>query len=367
MDFAAILQEVLRLQPEWTHQNTVAMARRGELIRHAAPTWLRNHEKELANAIRADARDVLIEGRDASGLKSEIPWFRFSNREYSPRARDSWYCVYLFRADGSAGYLSLMCGSTTWNGNSFIPRGISELEELAAWGRNVVEERVKGLGLAGRTSTKPLDLRCTKSKLGPAYERSSAVSLVYPANSMPTSEQLLSDALDFAVLLGDVYGYVRMGREPGALSPEAATATLSASEAAGRNSNSGQGFRVKAGERRLIEKSAMDVAREWLVAEGWAVTDKSASSPYDFECERSGEYMFVEVKGTTSPGRQIVLTRNEVAFHRDKYPFNALIVVSDIELLGEEGVSVKNANVHVVMPWQIRDESLQVISYTYAT
>lgn len=366
VDLVPIVNEILSLQPEWTHENTKKMARRGHLIRHSAPDWLRLHQRDLAGSMRTDVQNVIVEGRDGTGPKSEIPWFRFASREYSPRATDSWYCVYLFRADGSAAYLSLMCGSTNWNGTTFVPRQVDELRRLASWGRSVVARRLRDLDVHERISSEPLQLVTQRTQLGPAYEVSSAISIRYERTDLPSTERFLNDALAFAALLGDVYARARIGQEPGSLSPEALGASLSAGEAAGKRSIGGQGFRVSADERRSIEKAAMAAAREWLQSRDWDVIDRSASSPYDFECKRADRRMFVEVKGTTSPGSQIVLTKNEVVFHQRHFPNNALIVVSGIQLDNIGGANNDHSNVRVIMPWQISGDDLRAISYTYS-
>jgi len=360
-----VLAQVLALQPLWTSTNTPEMKARGELIRHAGPNALRMQATSLAKNMNLKPDDLLIEGRDGTGPRSEIPWFRFASRDLSPGATDGWYCVYLFRADGSAAYLSLMCGSTRWDGSTFVPRDESELQSLTSWAQTIVGDRLRSLSVSSKVAGESMDLRAARGPLGKAYELSNAFAIQYPADNLPSSEELLADAQDFALLLGDLYEQVREGEEPGSLSPEAVEATASANRAAGRFSKSGTGFRRSATHRRAIELAAMQSARAWLESDGWTVVDRSSSSPFDFECKREGVKLYVEVKGTTSRGSQIVLTRNEVLFHQDKFPQNALIIVSKIEV-NESGVaSTSNASVRVVRPWAVEAEKLQVISYTY--
>lgn len=365
MDLAAVLHETLALQKVWTSSNSEPMQRRGHLIRDFGPSALEEERKEFAHAFRVGADGVVIEGRDGTGPKSEIPWFRYGSLAMSPRATDGWYCVYLFCADGSAVYLSLTCGSTNWNGSSFIPRNSDELLTLASWGKSVAAKELPELEVAARTSSQPMDLRATRSPLGPAYEHSSALSVKYDAENIPEASVLLSDARDFARLLGNIYLQVKRGEEPGSLSPEVWNATIGASEAAGKSLRSGQGFRVGSAERRAVEAAAMDVARSWLESRGWSVIDRSASAPFDFECTREEERLYVEVKGTTSRGEQIVLTRNEVEHHQQNFPNNALIVVSEILLNAKGRAVTDHSNVRVVSPWRIDEDKLQVISFTY--
>src|SRR5689334_21713885 len=102
-----LIEEVLRLQPEWTHLNTPAMQRRGQLIRREIRDWLAGRKDQISRRMGRSGRDVEVEGRDGTGSKSEIPWVRFYSEARSPKAHQGWYCVYLFSATGANGYLCL--------------------------------------------------------------------------------------------------------------------------------------------------------------------------------------------------------------------------------------------------------------------
>ena len=90
------LERVMALQPAYSARLTPEMAERGELVRNAAAEWLETHGAELAADIGISADDLLAEGRDGTGLKTRVPWVRFSARSRSPRATDGFYAVYLF-------------------------------------------------------------------------------------------------------------------------------------------------------------------------------------------------------------------------------------------------------------------------------
>lgn len=97
-----LLSKVLELQPSWTAANTEEMKARGVVIRQELPEFLRTHGPALADALGTPHDNLGVEGRDATGLKTEIPWVRVFGREQSPRATTGWYVVYLFSAGVTA-------------------------------------------------------------------------------------------------------------------------------------------------------------------------------------------------------------------------------------------------------------------------
>jgi len=101
------------------------------------------------------------------------------------------------------------------------------------------------------------------------------------------------------------------------------------------------------------------------VAIGWNVKDTSTSKPYDFYCTSSNGELYVEVIGTTSNGEKIILTRGEVEHHQSVHPNNALIIVSGIELVGSEREQAEKGNLRMISPWDIAQERLTVMTYTY--
>jgi hypothetical protein len=82
----------------------------------------------------------------------------------------------------------------------------------------------------------------------------------------------------------------------------------------------GQRWSESPAVRRAIELHAMQAAVEYYTGQGWSVEDVSAFCPYDLHCERDDRVLRVEVKGTTSTGERVLLTRNEVAQATAGYP-----------------------------------------------
>jgi hypothetical protein len=186
------IEAVLALQPAYTPHNTPAMQRRGRLIRQVMPGALLPAHAALAAALGPYGEDLRIEGRDGLGARTATPWVRFHSRARSPKARDGWYCVYLFAASGAGLYLSLAHGSTTYGPGGFRPRPPDEMARLRDRGRAALAlwiaaepARVDTLVLGG-------------TALGASYEQASVLALRYAAGAIPEDAALLDDAVRFA-------------------------------------------------------------------------------------------------------------------------------------------------------------------------
>jgi len=98
----------------------------------------------------------------------------------------------------------------------------------------------------------------------------------------------------------------------------------------------------------------------------WNVKDVGAKKSYDLHCEREGKVLYVEVKGTTSTGDRILLTRNEVLLHKKEYPMNALAIVSEISLdRSGDAPSARGGALEIISPWDIDETRLETIAYVY--
>lgn len=150
-------------------------------------------------------------------------------------------------------------------------------------------------------------------------------------------------------------------------SPEIEDAREAVTRAAGRPSR-GQGFRQSQPEREAIDKWAMQQAEKFLRRKEWSVKDVSRTCSYDLRCKRGRGRLHVEVKGTTSDGRAVVLTPNEVRHARDVFPDVALLVVHGIRLgKGRAGEPVASGGtVDLTMPWEIDAHgTLTATGYSY--
>ena len=359
-----LLDEVLSLQPGWTHKNTAEMQQRGLLIRQQIPKDLTDYTAGLQGALGAAGADLALEGRDGTGQKSEIPWVRIYSESRSASAHEGWYCVYLFRADGSGVYLCLEHASTRYQNGEFVPRPPEELASLVSWARSVIKPALDRRDDLGSEITLG-----ARGPLGPAYERGTVCCKFYRAMAIPTDAVLINDLTVFASLLGRLYDADDLGRSPENLSPEARAAVeLTEAVAAPLRSrlHGGQGFGLTVEERRVVERHAMKLAQAHLVRSGYKVRDVSSAEPYDFVATREDESLIVEVKGTTGTADSIVLTANEVNAHRNSHPKNALIIVHSIDLdRSQRGPKANGGVLFALMPWSIDDSALRPLSFAY--
>jgi len=353
------LLAVITLQREYTSKNSPAMQRRGVLIRDLIPQELRAASSRLKAALGAHGDDLAFQGRDGTGRKTLIPWVRFYSQSRSTSAQKGWYCVYLFDAPGSGVYLELGHGSTNFTEGEFRPRPPEELARLVAWGRQILAPVIQSNPQLGE----PMVLQ--GGELGDAYERSAVLTKWYSVESLPSDEELFDDAVEFAGYLKRIYDAEALGLAPTTPPPEVLEVETVAAGQPGRR-GIGQGFGLSTAERRAVEMHAMRLAKAHLESLQWRVRDVSATSPYDFECKRASDEMIVEVKGTTSTGEQIVLTKNEVAAHRARHPNNALIVVHSITLArNPDSPSADGGELLMLSPWEIVEAQLRPLAFQY--
>jgi hypothetical protein len=361
-----LLSEVLGLQQVWQAKNTSEMQRRGFVVRTEIRDWLREHAEALAAAMEIPLDDVGVEGKDGAGQRSEIAWTRVYSKSRTPRATDGWYIVYLFSGDGERVYLSLMQGTTQWIAGELKPREPAALKKRIAWARPLIKQ------VASERADLLSEIRLNaRTKLGRGYEPGNVVAIEYQRGAIPNSDVLSEDLLFMARLLGRLYKATDDATHvPGDLPIEVREATQSAATTANRRSarKGGQGFLLTAAERRAIEERSVLLATEYFEAQGWTVKDVGASKPYDLHLTRGDENLHVEVKGTTSDGSQIILTRAEVEWQRKFAPANALVIVHSIELdRTAEPVTAIGGTLHCISPWTIDGETLTVISYIHRT
>jgi hypothetical protein len=203
----------------------------------------------------------------------------------------------------------------------------------------------------------------TPSILGPLFLSNGEV----PAEGLIEIAEIELDESELAAIVMRSHAGAIDGKPT---APEIEDVRERTAEGAGRRrrSGGGQGFRQSSEERQALDRHAMGIATAHFEALGWSVTDKSINNPYDLSCKKGKTVLRVEVKGTTSDGRAVLLTPNEVTHAQEQYPHVALLVVHGIGLgVDADGKPVTSGGtVDLTMPWEIdADGTLAATGYTY--
>ena len=193
------IEEILRLQKDFSAQNTEPMQRRGELIRDKLAGELR--ELLPAMAAHSDIDDLQVTGRDASGSKARYPWVRVHSKSGSPRPTDGWYLVFLFSRLGRRVVLSLNQGTTHSVGGVSRQRPAPELNANTAWARNILTDEDS---FPAKWTTE-IDLESQHGDLGSGYELGNVVGVEYPAEAVPSDEDIKRDLLEGLGWLAQLY------------------------------------------------------------------------------------------------------------------------------------------------------------------
>lgn len=347
----SVFDSILDLQRQFDATLTPAMKRRQKLVQHDLLLELLEFAEEA---------DLELEVSDGKGRRSRVPWARFFLSEFSDSPRKGWCVAVLFPEEGDSLVVSLMQGSSRFEKGTLLPRSVDELAPAAHWARSVLAES----GLLSPRLVEHVEIG--RAKLSRAFERGHVFGFQYarPITDIPTFDSDLRLTLR---LLNRLYHELEFAGGPGAEPLEVVELREFVETVAGRRAG-GVPMRRSAAERAVIERHAMLRVKGVLVEEGWSVEDTSYGNPYDYLCIKGDERLYVEVKGTTSDGSQVILTRNEVAHHRAHFPATALFVVCLIQLIGAgtDSPSAVGGKVQRYQPWAPSDESLQPISYVYA-
>jgi 5-methylcytosine-specific restriction protein A len=128
-----------------------------------------------------------------------------------------------------------------------------------------------------------------------------------------------------------------------------------------RLSGVGQAWGGSSEGRKAIETYAMGLALRHYSGLWSEVVDVSANQPFDLLCRDGDRELRVEVKGTTSLGLSVLLTRNEVRHAQANTGRVALFVVSEIKSIRSGACS--GGITQIVEPWDIRRSELDPVAF----
>jgi hypothetical protein len=138
-----------------------------------------------------------------------------------------------------------------------------------------------------------------------------------------------------------------------------------AEEKAAEEMERAAGFQSNSRIRKVVELHAMDLVKAKFRAARYEVNNVSPRRPYDFLCTRGGRIKYVEVKGTQTDGRTVILTAGEVAFIGRNQPHCVLCVVHGIRVSGDSKPTASGGQISSDEPLVLSSGELNPISYTY--
>jgi hypothetical protein len=333
------------------------MEERGKLIRGE----LTNEFRALLPGVKSDLDpmfdDLAVEGSDGIGRKTEAPWVRVFSKSMSPTARDGFYFVVHFEANGSAVYFTIGCGSTIWHGGDLTPVSPAELTRRTAWAKDVLLERWGSL----EPFIDQISLGA-KAPLPRTFEQATAVAHRIAVQEIDSTN--LVGLFKQAILrLAEIYRAQASRRDVSQGEQDADLLREIAQPAKQKRRSQGRG--LSGPERKMVELHAMGRAAEYLESLGYSHEDRSAEDSFDFLARKGSKELKVEVKGTTSDlCDSVLMTKNEVNLHRSQKGSTALIIVSQIRLTrGEPGPTTEGGKIEAFLEWDIDSWSTDAIAF----
>jgi hypothetical protein len=358
------IEEVLVLQTDYSARNTEEMEQRGLLVRDELPAQLRELLPSLVTA--SGIEDLGVKGQDATGNKTEIPYIRIYSESRSARPTRGWYVVFLFSASGEHVYLSLNQGTRRWDGATLLEQPEEDIRQRTMWARSVLTSK-EPFPAGWKTD---IQLDNVVSKLGTSYEHGNVVAAEYPFGAIPSDAEIEQDLLQIVDLLGQVYRATDEGLYVPGDAPDVADIEEALEEIT-HPQRKRKGPRLSGPERRAIELRAVEVTMEHFKSEGmgYQVKDVGDKESYDVHATKAGETLKIEVKGTTSNGSEVILTKNEVELHRKEHPANALAIVRNIKLhrVKDQPPTASGGELIVRQPWPLDEAKLAPIAYRFTT
>lgn len=145
---------------------------------------------------------------------------------------------------------------------------------------------------------------------------------------------------------------------------DAAYSETNSEEAATVAQEQAAGFQSDQQIRKAIEEHAMKEAKRVLAERGFSKFENtSATKPYDFTCWRKAKRFFIEVKGTQTSGKTVILTKNEVEHVKSNPGCSILVIVHNVKMNGNKTAT---AGIPIVTEkWDLTDGELTATQYTW--
>ena len=130
-----------------------------------------------------------------------------------------------------------------------------------------------------------------------------------------------------------------------------------------------QGYISDTKKKNAIELHAMEQAYKFYSDQDFEVIDVSDTKGlgYDYKCIKDEIILEVEVKGRSSSGKEVNLTRNEVINAQTTNNVPVLFIVFDILLVIDgKDYKVINSKQKVINNWKPQEKNLEALTYKYS-
>jgi len=309
MNLHDAIESVLSLQPKWTSANSSPMQQRGELIRKEIPVLLAPLGKPFG---------LEVQGRDGTGLKTRVPWVRLYNPQWSPKATEGWYLVFLFSFDGSAVFLSLNQGTTTFVNGAFVPTAPDILKKRTEEARTIIGNG----GFDTATLLRDIELN-DPGGLGQGYEHGNVFAIPYDRGKVPNDEIIQNDVTRLAPLLNALYETPNVSSVPNSAAflltwnpAKWQWLDLPADIARIRSGDSAEGVwsvanqSVKVGDRVFLMRLGQEP--KGIMGSGYATSGPHETNHYSGEPEKTQTSVDVKWDTLLDPGADAILDAAEL-------------------------------------------------------
>jgi hypothetical protein len=144
-------------------------------------------------------------------------------------------------------------------------------------------------------------------------------------------------------------------------------AETSSEESATMAQELASGFQSSPEIRRAVELHAMGEAIKALKERGYTnFDDTSLYKSYDYTCLKDGTRFYVEVKGTQTAGKTVILTKKEVEHVKSNPDRCILVLVHSVILSGRTRTEAKGGTTEVKEQWHLESKDLTPTQYLWA-
>ncbi len=195
----------------------------------------------------------------------------------------------------------------------------------------------------------------TKSKTNPFIY---CGRLSYKSHNPDTSKpvHIIFTCLDYAdepnAQLAKIYDWIPARDQPRTANYQAVTPRV---KAVNKSASGGQGYSRDQAAKVATELHAMRAAIDFYEKLGYEVVDTSSNESFDLLCAKGNEVLKVEVKGTASLGKQVLVTANEVKEARMSGVKTDLFILHSIKVIESKAAG---GIINRIECWNPSDDSL---------